>query len=62
MKAGDLVRVIGAMTNTETIGTLIEEWENINGYDGYVWWTVMISNGELINWPSSLMELTHESR
>ncbi len=57
MKVGDLVRVIGTMTNTETIGTLIEPWVGCGG-----WWTVMISNGELINWPSSLMELTYESR
>ena len=57
MKVGDLVRVIGTMTNTETIGTLIEPWVGCGG-----WWIVMISNGELINWPASLMELTYESR
>ena len=51
MKPGDLVLVIGTETNTETIGTLIEPWVGCGG-----WWTVMLSNGDLVNWPESRME------
>ncbi len=62
MKACDLVLVIGTMSNTQTVGTVIEPWESINGYDGHDWWTVMLGNGELIHWPMSQLELVNESR
>jgi|7_EtaG_2_1085326.scaffolds.fasta_scaffold46187_2 hypothetical protein len=63
MKAYDLVLVIGTMSNTQTVGTVIEPWEFIEDLDGNPnWWTVMLGNGELINWPMSQLELVNESR
>ena len=62
MKVGDLVWVIGTMTDKDVIGTVVEMWENANGYDGYGWWTIMIGTGELIHWPMRQLELVNESR
>ena len=62
MKVGDLAKIIGTMSDADTIGTVIEPWENINGYDGHDWWTVIIGTGELISWPESQMEKINENR
>jgi hypothetical protein len=57
VKAGDLVWVKGTHGPEHVRGIILESWETVLS-----WWTIMIRDGEIINWPESQLEKINESR
>ena len=58
MKAGDMIRLVGSFDKNR-IGVLVSE-ANDYGFDG--WWDILDSDGEMIVWPESQIEVINESR
>ena len=56
MKVGDLVKIVGTLSNNAVVGTIIAPWKSSE------WWEVLASNGMVIQWPESQLELINESR
>ena len=56
MKVGDLVKIVGSLSNKAVIGTIIAPWKSSE------WWEILASNGMVIQWPESQLELINESR
>ena len=57
MKAGDIIKFKGSF-DKDRVGMLISEAEgSFNG-----WWDILDSDGKLVVWPESQIEVISESR
>ena len=59
MKVGDLVKFVRhdePLSNNVVVGTIIAPWKSTE------WWEILASNGMVIQWPESQLELVNESR
>lgn len=56
MKPGDLVKITGSSSAASIIGTIVAEWH------GTGWWEILASNGMIIHWPETQLEVINESR
>ena len=55
MKVGDLVKIMGSLDAPSVIGTIVAPWKNTD------WWEILASNGMVIQWPESQLEVINET-